>query len=292
MTNAFGIFETFYTETWLTSSTPSAIAWIGSIQLFLTLLVGVFAGWLLDAGYLQFILIAGGFLEVFGLMMTSLSTEYWQILLAQGICVGVGSGLLGLTSVSVIPMYFEKKRMIAMGIAATGSSLGEFPGRKIRYAIASMLTDTGAAGILYPIMLRRLFITIGFPWAVRIMGFIIMACLAVCCAVMRLRPRPRRVGALINLGHFRDPGYMVFVAGTWQCNSPFYLVFPHDKYTILTFGNIAFVLMISSVYVPFFFIQKYALKLSVDNDMAFYLLSIMNATSLIGRVGPNFLADQ
>lgn len=60
------------------------------------------------------------------MLMTSFATEYWQILLAQGICVGIGSGLLGLTSVSVIPLYFAKKRMIATGIAATGSSLGEF----------------------------------------------------------------------------------------------------------------------------------------------------------------------
>lgn len=49
--------------------------------------------------------------------------------------------------------------------------------------------------------------------------------------------------------------------------------------------------MISSVYVPFFYIQKYALQLNVNDDMAFYLLSIMNASSLIGRIGPNILAD-
>lgn len=50
--------------------------------------------------------------------------------------------------------------------------------------------------------------------------------------------------------------------------------------------------MMASVYVPFFYVQKYALSLKVDDDMAFYLLSLMNATSLIGRIGPNLLADQ
>jgi hypothetical protein len=50
--------------------------------------------------------------------------------------------------------------------------------------------------------------------------------------------------------------------------------------------------MISSVYIPFFYIQKYALQLGIDEDMAFYLLSMMNATSLIGRIGPNWLADR
>lgn len=125
LTNSFGVFETYYSHTYLPMSNPSAISWIGSIQLFLTMLVGVFAGWFLDAGHLRILLLVGTFLEVFGMFMTSLSTTYWQILLAQGICVGLGSGLLGLTSVAVIPLYFSKKRMIATGIAATGSSLGK-----------------------------------------------------------------------------------------------------------------------------------------------------------------------
>lgn len=125
LTNSFGVFETFYTEDLLKTSSASAISWIGSIQLFLTMVVGVFAGWFLDAGYLQPLILVGSFLEVFGMFMTSLCTKYWQVLLAQGICVGLGSGLLGLTSVAVIPLYFSKKRMIALGIAATGSSLGQ-----------------------------------------------------------------------------------------------------------------------------------------------------------------------
>lgn len=50
--------------------------------------------------------------------------------------------------------------------------------------------------------------------------------------------------------------------------------------------------MIASVYVPFFYIQKYALRLNIDGEMAFGLLSMMNAASLIGRLGPNWLADR
>ena len=50
--------------------------------------------------------------------------------------------------------------------------------------------------------------------------------------------------------------------------------------------------MIASVYLPFFYIQDYALRLGINEDMAFYLLSIMNAASLFGRLMPNWLADQ
>ncbi|KAK5988390.1 MFS-type transporter dbaD [Cladobotryum mycophilum] len=247
LTNSFGVFETYYATTLLPTSSPSAIAWIGSIQLFLTMVVGLPAGWIMDAGHLRLLLITGSFLEVFGMFMTSLCTKYWQFVLAQGVCVGIGSGLLGLPSVAVIPLFFSSKRMLATGIAATGSSL---------------------AGIVYPIMMRRLFVSIGFPWAVRALSFLMMGCLLMCCTIVRLRPRspPRSGGPRIQLKTFRDRPFLFFTG--------------------------AFTVMIASVYVPFFFVQEYALRLSVNKDMAFYLLSIMNATSLAGRIMSNWLADR
>ena len=94
------------------------------MQLFLTLFVGVFAGWLLDRGYLRSVLITGIAFEVIGMVMTSLCDTYWQLLLAQGICVGIGSGMLAFTSAAIIPFYFTERRMLAAGIVSTGSSIG------------------------------------------------------------------------------------------------------------------------------------------------------------------------
>lgn len=122
--NFFGAFETYYTTILLPDTRPSSIAWIGSTQLFLSMLIGLFAGRLLDTGHVRLVFIVGSFLEVFGMLMTSICTRHWQLLLSQGICVGVGSGLLGQTSLVVIPLYFKSRRMIAIGIAATGASLG------------------------------------------------------------------------------------------------------------------------------------------------------------------------
>ena len=124
LANSFGVFQTYYTNVLLPDTRPSVIAWIGSIQIFLMMLIGVTAGWLIDGGYLKFILVVGTIMTTLGMFMLSLCTTYWQILLAQAFCVGIGSGLLGLTSVAVIPLYFRRKRMLATGIAATGSSTG------------------------------------------------------------------------------------------------------------------------------------------------------------------------
>jgi MFS family permease len=126
MPNLFVVFQTFYVTEILPEQTASSIAWIGSVQLFLITMTCLFVGLLIDRGYLKRLTAAGTCLEVMGLLATSFSAKYWQLFLAQGVCVGLGSGALGLLPVAVIAMYFEEERMLATGITATGTSFGEW----------------------------------------------------------------------------------------------------------------------------------------------------------------------
>lgn len=79
-----------------------------------------------DAGYSRALIIGGSFFSVFGQMMLSLCHNYWQILLAQGICVGIGGGMLCMIGNLIASQYFTTKLSTATGIAAAGSSLGKF----------------------------------------------------------------------------------------------------------------------------------------------------------------------
>jgi nitrate/nitrite transporter NarK len=67
----------------------------------------------------------GSFLVIFGVMMTSLVKQYYQALLAQGVCVGIGGGILFVPSIAIVSTYFDKHRSFACGVAASGSSFGE-----------------------------------------------------------------------------------------------------------------------------------------------------------------------
>ena len=87
--------------------------------------VGLLSGPLYDHGYLRMLVLTGSFLVTLGMLMTSLSTEYWQLVLAQGLVIGIGSGCLFVPSVAFLPSYFTAKRALAMGIAASGSNVGE-----------------------------------------------------------------------------------------------------------------------------------------------------------------------
>ena len=48
------------------------------------------------------------FLVVFGMMMTSLYSTYWETPLAQGLVVRLGNGCLIIVSVVVLPTYFAE----------------------------------------------------------------------------------------------------------------------------------------------------------------------------------------
>jgi MFS family permease len=51
---------------------------------------GPIVGTIYDRYGPRWLMLGGSFLHVFGIMMASLGTEYYQILLAQGVCSGIG----------------------------------------------------------------------------------------------------------------------------------------------------------------------------------------------------------
>lgn len=119
------------------------------MQVTLLFLVGIGSGRATDAGYFRHCFIAGAVLQVLGVMATSAATEFWQLLLAQGIAFGIGAGLVFTPTTALLSTYFDKRRSFVMGIAAAGSSTG---------------------GLIFPAIVRELLPRIGFPWTVRVVG--------------------------------------------------------------------------------------------------------------------------
>lgn len=185
----------------LSHMSPSTISWIGSVESCLLMCVGAIAGPLFDAGYFSSLLIVGNIMVAFGLMMTSLADQYYQILLAQGICLGISAGLLFTPAVAILPQYFRRRRALVNGIAASGSSIG---------------------GVVFPIVWRQLQLKIGFAWATRVLGFVALATGAVAVSVMRMRFRPTEKRGLIDLSAFREIQYVTFLIGAFLGFMGFY----------------------------------------------------------------------
>ncbi len=259
LVNSFGVFQTYYETELLPGSSSSAISWIGSLQGALMLMLGVVSGPLFDAGYFRGLMFAGTFLVVLGQFMASLCTAYWQVLLAQGLCVGVGCGLLFLPSAAILSQYFSRRRAIVLGIQSVGSPL---------------------AGVVFPLVFSRLQPALGFGWATRIIAFILLGLSAIPLVFLRPRmsPPPRRgtgTGrqhrAFVDPTALREPAYLLFCAG----------------------GLLAFL----GLYVPYFYIQLFAIRRGLlagqreDGFRSAYLVTLLNAGSVPGRLLPSLLAD-
>lgn len=135
---SFGVFQSYYEEILGVSS--STVSWIGTIQVFTLLAVGTFSGRASDAGLVHEAVFAGTFLIVFGILMTSLSTRYYQLFLSQGVCVGLGMGILYMPGLSIPASYFKEKKSLAVAIIASGA---------------------GSGGLVYPVMVQQLLPRIG-----------------------------------------------------------------------------------------------------------------------------------
>ena len=107
--------------------------------------VGFLTGPLFDAGYLRSMLVTGVLLTCFGLMMTSLCNEYYQLLLAQGFVTGIGSGLLLVPAMTVPAAWYPTLKGRAIVFMATGvaTSLGGLLYSVMVRCIPSPIPDTG-----------------------------------------------------------------------------------------------------------------------------------------------------
>lgn len=148
---SFGAFQDFYTLEYLPNYPASTISWIGTFQGAWLVAVGLVSGPLYNLGYWLPLYAVGSFMCVFGMMMLSISTEYYQVFLSRGVCVQIGCGLLYIPVLTLIRTAFKQQRALAIGVITSGIALG---------------------GISHTIIYLKLQPTMGFGWMVRAIAFV------------------------------------------------------------------------------------------------------------------------
>ena len=241
---SFGVFQAFYESNILSSSWPSSISWIGGIQVLLALGFGIFSGPLYDRGFLRFLAPGGFSLIVLGMTMTSIGDSYYQIFLAQGLCVGLGMGLAYVPILGEVSRHFTKNRPIALGVSSTGACVG---------------------GVVFPIMVRQLLPKIGFGWTIRVVALVNFGCGVTASAIVCRGPHQVRSSRhTLDLRVFRKMPFTFFTIGMFLVFVPYYVPLTY----IPTFAQTA---------------------IGTSEDLAGYLLAIVNAGSLLGRTVPYIL---
>jgi MFS family permease len=117
-------------------------------------------------------------------------------LLSQSITQGIGNGLQFCPTVALLSTYFARNRSIAIGIAASGSSLG---------------------GLIYPSIVRSLLPRLGFAWTVRVCGFVMLVVGLVAGAGLQTRKGlpARKSGPVLELAAFRELPYALTCLGNF-----------------------------------------------------------------------------
>ncbi|KAL3461045.1 major facilitator superfamily domain-containing protein [Aspergillus heterothallicus] len=245
--NSVGIFQEYYQNDLLREYSTSTVSWIPSLELFFMLAMGPVVGAIYDRYGPRWLLFIGSFLHVFGLMMTSLSTKYYQLLLSQGLCSAIGVSMIFQPSVTCAAGWFNKNRGAAFGILFTGSSIG---------------------GIVLPILVTHLIRETGFGWAMRTCAFLMLALLIITNLTVRpfTPPKARRLTRKELIKPLRESQFLFLTLGMF----------------IFTYG----------FYVPINYLPVQALAAGMPANLVAYLVPILNAGSLFGRLSAGILGDR
>jgi hypothetical protein len=180
---------------------------------------------------------------VFSLIILSLATEYYQFLLIEALLIGTYLRLLYNPSVALKPLYFNVRRIFAMGITTASGSF---------------------RGIIYPIVFRQPLTHDGFMWANKVIAFIALLTLPLVAVTIK-STKSCYMRQLLEREAFLDLPYVTFmIAGSF---------------------------LLLGVLIPFFLLIIYAESLGTSESLSFYMLFILNASKLLGRIIPAIASD-
>ncbi|KAA8904446.1 hypothetical protein TRICI_005496 [Trichomonascus ciferrii] len=246
LVNSLGFIQAWLSENDLRDHPESQVSWIASVYMFLFYCGGVQSGPLFDTYGLKVVMIPGCIGTVVSVFILSVCKEYYQFMLGFGVLGGLSASMVFTPSIAVVGHWFYVRRGIATGVASTGGAL---------------------FGVIYPLAMNRMAHEIGFPWTVRVVGFIELAlCLG---AILTLRTRLKnndKQSGLIDLSAFKDLQFSLTAIGTFM----------------IEWG----------LFIPLNYITTYSIASGVNVALAYQMLAILNAASVPGRALPGYFADK
>ncbi|KAF2275793.1 MFS general substrate transporter [Westerdykella ornata] len=201
--NSFGFFQNYYQNYAFHNVPPSTIAFIGTLQIMLTNILGAISGALCDSYNVKYLYTASGL----GLVSSMIVLSYinhgplWQAFLVQGLFMGLSIAFGAQPALVAAGQHFKQRRAFAMAIVIGGCALG---------------------GVCFPLMLSQLVPKVGFSWSLRLASFKVAMCYSTAIAISTSKHarKPLRgiFHSLVDFGGFQDRRYLVLAIGAWFAN--------------------------------------------------------------------------
>jgi MFS family permease len=215
---------------------------------FLTFFCGAPIGPIFDAYGPRVLMLCGSVLLVASMFLLGLCTQYWHFFMVYSVLNGLGGAFINTPCISSIGHFFLLRRGNATGIAMTSGSIG---------------------GIIFPLMLQKLFPMLGFAWATRIMGFILAGLLGIANILVRGRLSGKPMGSFMSVAPdltvFKDP--------------PF------------AFVSLGIFLMEWGIFVPLTYLTSYSTSHGHSSTFGFQIIAVLNGGSFFGRFFAGLAAD-
>ncbi|KAL4262826.1 Proton-linked Monocarboxylate Transporter [Pleurotus pulmonarius] len=136
-------------------------------------------------------------------------------------------------------------------------------------AMGIVFVGSSIGGIIFPVMINKLVNgRLGFAWGVRASAFLMLGLLVISNLIMRPRYVARSMAAdrpsVLSLA--KDVPYVIAITGS----------------SLIFWG----------LFFPYFYLQLFAVIRGVEEGLAFFSLTVMNAATVFGRTVPNYFADK
>ncbi len=267
LTNVFGIvnsssaIEAYISKHQLADFSASAVGWVFSIYLFISMICGVFAGHLFDVHGPRIFIFAGTILTFAGVFAMGSCTTLVQFIFAFGLVAGLGSAVQMSAIVGILSHYFNRKRGIAIGLATVGGSFG---------------------GTIFPIMLRRLYSEVGFTWAIRIYAFVLAFFNIGALVLVSPRFPPRRTPS-------DKQGTFVQRAKNYFCNIVDFKALKDPEFLFCAIGvALSEIFLMCSIT----YYSSFAIFVGKSESTAYLLITVMNAVGIVARIVAGYLSDK
>ncbi len=184
--------------------------------------------------------------------------------------------ILGLVMTSLATKYYQVFLAQSIVASAGSSAISQvamstlvtwfLKNRAVAFGI--MLSGSSLAGVVLPIMMDQLIPKVGFPWTIRAIALLFFALLTIANLTVksRLPPTPRPFILQEYLDTFKDV-----------------------KLVLTLFGCFFFM---SGMFLPFNYILLQTQAAGMTQKLVTYLLPILNAISIFGRILPGLAADK
>ncbi|KAI5950772.1 hypothetical protein KGF54_003846 [Candida jiufengensis] len=259
--NSVGAVQAYVSNNILENYSESTISWIFSIYYFLSYAIALVSGPLFDKNGVFWLLVLFTIFTFVGLMGIANSTEIYHFILGF-IALGIGTGLGMNPLISVVSHYFFYKRGLTVAIGMSGGSIG---------------------GLVFPLLLRKLYFSMGYVWAIRILAFTCLGLSILSTLLVKERFKRVKSKKIKNLECKYTNNFDLLKSEIAD-----FIKIKDRAYVFLTLGGFfsefSLVLMIT-------YYASYAIDKGFSESNALLLLTVWNATGIAGRCIPGLASD-